>query len=374
MTDDKDKPRPGAEPVPSTDTAAPGLDGESTTPTVRLAQRPAPATAVDTPPRLDSAAPGSNLPTPSGPSEPVRTNIPANDLLAGRFRLIRSLGKGGMGQVFEAEDIELREHVALKAIRPEIAQDPRSIERFRREIHLARQVTHRNVCRIFDVFHHPITAPDGASTGEMIFLSMELLSGETLAERLSRKGPMATTAALPLVRQMAAALAAAHKEGIVHRDFKSQNVILVPSGDPAQELRAVVTDFGLARAAGVDQFAASATGINDFVGSPPYMAPEQVEGGEVGPAADLYALGVVMYEMVVGRHPFVADTPLATAMKRLKEPPPPPRIYVPDLDRKWEKTILRCLRRDPRDRFASASDVVKALTGGRTKKGRRGRI
>ncbi len=374
MIRDEDNARPGTVPVSSTDTAAPSLEAESTTPTVRLAQRPTPATALATPPRLDSPAPGSSLPTPGELSEPVRTNIPPSDLLAGRFRLIRSLGKGGMGQVYEAEDIELREHVALKAIRPEIAEDPRSIERFKREIHLARKVTHRNVCRIFDVFRHPITSPDGTSTGEMIFLSMELLSGETLAERLSRKGPMTTAAALPLVRQMAAALAAAHKEGIVHRDFKSQNVILVPSGDPAQEVRAVVTDFGLARDAEVDKFAASATGISDFVGSPPYMSPEQVEGGEVGPGADLYALGVVMYEMVVGRHPFVGDTPLATAMKRLKEPPPPPRIYVPDLDRKWEKTILRCLKRDPQDRFATASDVVKVLTGERVKKGRRDRI
>jgi len=372
MARDQDKPRPGSEPVSSTDAAAPGFEAESTTPTVRLAQRPAAATAVETPPRLDSSAPGSSLSTPGAPGEPVPTAILPNDLLAGRFRLIRSLGKGGMGQVFEAEDIELREHVALKAIRPEIAQDPRSIERFKREIHLARKVTHGNVCRIFDVFRHPITAPDGASAGEMIFLSMELLSGETLAERLARQGPMTAEAALPLVRQMAAALAAAHKEGIVHRDFKSQNVILVPSGDPTQELRAVVTDFGLARgAAGVDKFAASATGISDFVGSPPYMAPEQVEGGEVGPAADIYALGVVMYEMVVGWHPFVGDTPLATAMKRLKEPPVPPRVYVPNLDRKWEKAILRCLQRDPRHRFASASDVVKALTGERAKKGRR---
>ncbi len=374
MARDQDKPRLRAEPVSSTDTAAPGPEAESTTPTVRLARLPAPATAVETPPGLDSPAPGSSLSTPGVPGEPVPTAIPPNDLLAGRFRLIRSLGKGGMGQVFEAEDIELREHVALKAIRPEIAQDPRSIERFKREIHLARKVTHGNVCRIFDVFRHPITAPDGASAGELIFLSMELLSGKTLAERLSREGPMTTTAALPLVRQMAAALAAAHKEGIVHRDFKSQNVILVPSGDPAQEARAVVTDFGLARGtAGVDKFAASATGLSDF-GSPPYMAPEQVEGGEVGPGADVYALGVVMYEMVAGRLPFVGDTPLATAMKRLKEAPLPPHTYVPDLDRKWEKTILRCLKRDPRDRFASASDVVRALTGERTVRGRHARI
>jgi eukaryotic-like serine/threonine-protein kinase len=374
MAHDEDKPRPGAETVSSTDTAGSSFDSESTTPTVRLVQRATPASAVETPPGLDSPAPGSSLPIPSGFSDSVHITIPPNDLLAGRFRLIRSIGRGGMGQVYEAEDIELREHVALKAIRPEIAQDPRSVERFKREIHLARQVTHRNVCRIFDVFRHPVTTPDGASAGEMIFLSMELLSGETLAERLSRKGPMTTTTALPLVRQMAGALAAAHKEGIVHRDFKSQNVILVAGGDSAQEPRAVVTDFGLARAAGVDKFAASATGISDFVGSPPYMAPEQVEGGRVGPAADLYALGVVMYEMVAGRHPFVGDTPLATAMKRLKEPPPTPRTYVPDLDRKWERTILRCLKRDPRDRFESASDIVKALTGDHTKKGRRDRI
>jgi len=377
MFRDPDNPRANAEPIwdSSADTNASGLEAESTTPTVRMAHRPAPATAVETPP------PGVDSPTPSGspPNVGEISGLPAspkppNDLLAGRFRLIRSIGKGGMGQVYEAEDIELRERVALKAIRPEIAQDPQSIERFKREIHLARKVTHSNVCRIFDVFHHPITAPDGTSAGEMIFLSMELLSGETLAERLAREGRLTTTAALPLVRQMAAALGAAHREGIVHRDFKTQNVILAPSGDPAREFRAVVTDFGLARGAGTDKFAASATGISDFIGSPPYMAPEQVEGGEVGSATDIYALGVVMYEMVVGRRPFAGDTALATAMKRLKEPPPPPRAYVPDLDRRWEKTILRCLRRDPRDRFASASDVVEALSPDRSAIERSGRI
>jgi tetratricopeptide (TPR) repeat protein/TolB-like protein len=335
----------------------------------RLADRQDEATAGATPPGLVSP-PGSGQ-----ASQFTQPAFAADDLLAGRFRLIRVIGKGGMGQVYEAEDLELREHVALKAVRPEIAHDSRSIERFKREIHLARQVTHPNVCRIFDVFHHPITAPDGTTEGEITFLSMELLAGETLAERIRRDGPMTTGEALPLVQQMAAALAAAHKVGIVHRDFKSQNVMLVPAVDPAQGIRAVVTDFGLARgAAGADKFASSATGISDFVGSPPYMAPEQVEGGEVGAAADIYALGVVMYEVVSGRLPFVGDTPLSTAMKRLKEAPPPPHLFVPDLDPKWEATILQCLERDPRERFASASDVVKALAAEEVSTGRRARI
>jgi tetratricopeptide (TPR) repeat protein/TolB-like protein len=283
-------------------------------------------------------------------------------LLAGRYRIVRFVARGGMGEVYEAEDLELGERVALKTVRPEIAGDARAMERFKREIHHARQVTHPNVCRTFDIAHHRSEAGE-----DVTFVSMELLAGETLSERIRRGGRMPPAEALSIVRQMAAALDAAHEAGIVHRDFKSANVVLVPA---KAGTRAVVTDFGLARARTAGDETSSLTG---FVGTPAYMAPEQVSGGPITPATDLYALGVVMYEMLTGSWPFEGETPVSVAVMRLKQPPPSPRSRVPELDRKWEWAVLRSLELDPGDRFDSAGDVVKAIEGGAVPFGRRRR-
>jgi eukaryotic-like serine/threonine-protein kinase len=291
-----------------------------------------------------------------GPPTPPQDQIfRSGDLVADRYRIVKFIARGGMGEVYEAEDLELRTHVAVKTIRSEIAADPKMMERFRREIHLGHRVTHPNVSRIFDLGFHR------GGSKSVTFLTMELLSGETLAVRVSRAGRLMAEEALPIVAQMAAALDAAHDAGIVHRDFKSGNVMLV---ETEKGRRAVVTDFGLARgSAGKDGFAASMTGTGAVAGTPLYMAPEQVEGGEITGAADVYALGVVMYEMVTGTWPFVGDSAISTAVKRLKEPAPSPCSRVPDLDRRWEAAILRCLERDPANRFARASDAVKALAG-----------
>ena len=300
-------------------------------------------------------ATGSPLPLP-GDREAA---FAAGTTLAGRFRIVRFLGQGGMGEVYESEDQELKEQVALKTIRPEIAADERAIARFKREIHLARRVTHPNVCRIFDLFHHQ---PEGAPR-PVTFLSMELLRGQTLADRLRRGGPMTTSEAAPIARQMAAALEAAHGVEVIHRDFKSANVMLVPAKGPGEAARVVVTDFGLARLSesgeGSTVSAASITG--GMVGTPAYMAPEQVTGGAITPATDIYAFGIVLYEMVTGKLPFEGDTPLATAVKRVKDPPTPPRSHVPELDPAWESAILRCLEREPAARFPSAAETLQAL-------------
>src|SRR6266542_902758 len=283
----------------------------------------------------------------------------AGDILSHRFKIVQFLAQGGMGEVYEAEDLELGRRVALKTIRPEIATEPRIIQRFKREITLSLKVTHPNVCRIFDLFHHRMEW--GSGEAELSFLAMELLRGETLASRLRAVGRMTSAEALPIVEQMAAGLAAAHRAGVVHRDFKSANVVLVPSDGQGE--RTVVTDFGLARS--VEGGEGLSTGLG-MGGTSAYMAPEQVEGGEVTPAADIYALGVVLYEMVTGVKPFVGDSPLSTAVMRLKETPASPRLHVPDLDPVWEAVILRCLESVPANRFASAEDVVAALKGDAT--------
>jgi serine/threonine protein kinase len=266
--------------------------------------------------------------------------------VAGRFRIVRFLGQGGMAQVYEAEDLEVGQRVAIKALRPRLARDERALRRFRAEVLLARKVTHPNVCRIFDVFQH----------GEGLVLSMELLEGETLRDRL-RRGPLSPEEALPLVRQMAEALDAAHRAGVAHLDFKSANAMLVPSASPAEGPRAVVTDFGLARSSDMGE------GRSPMVGTPAYMAPEQVRGEEATAAADLYALGVVLYEMVTGDLPFQGETPWETAHKRLEEPPPRPRARVPGLPLVWDEVVLRCLRPEASLRFGTAGEVAAALGG-----------
>lgn len=285
----------------------------------------------------------------------------SGDLVSQRYRIVRFLAQGGMGEVYEAEDIELRQEVALKTVSAHIGGDPAAVDRFKREIALARRVTHPNVCRIFDLGQHLLPDfADGIPMPPLTFLTMELLRGETLSQLLKRRGRLTPEEAFPLIEQMAAALDAAHRANIVHRDFKSENVFLVE--DPAKGgLRAVVTDFGVARGADHnDRFAAQVTGLG-IVGTPAYMAPEQVENKEITASADLYALGIVIYEMVTGRLPFESPNPLTTAVKRLKEAPPPPHALVPDLPAFWEKAILRCLERAPQDRFANVLELVEAL-------------
>lgn len=293
--------------------------------------------------------------TTAGPLDTLAIASPGlgrpGTILAGRYRLARQLGQGGMGEVFEAFDQELGEHVALKFLRPELHADPLASERFRREIKLARKVAHPNVCRVYDVGHAEI---DGR---HVAFLSMQLLSGETLAQRLARRGSLTPAEALPIVRQLAAGLAAAHEAGVIHRDFKPSNVMLVSASG---EERAVITDFGLARSHGSD--ASVSTQAGDLVGTPAYMAPEQVEGKDITTATDVYALGIVLFEMLTGSRPFGGDTPFECALRRLREPPPPPRSLAPDLDPRWEAVILRCLAREPRDRPAVEA-VVRALVG-----------
>jgi tetratricopeptide (TPR) repeat protein len=339
-------------------------DPRADRPTERVG--PAPSVPVATPPAA-GFTPSRQPPEPTlrfdaaeeAPAAGIR--LPPGEVLANRFRVIRFIGHGGMGDVYEAEDPELGERVALKTVRPEVAHLSGAIDRFRREIHLSRKVTHPNVCRIFDVFRHRPegSGPAGPSgqPAEITFFSMELLSGGTLEQRLRSGGRMTPEEALPIVRQVAAGLTAAHRVGVIHRDFKPGNVMLCSSDG---ESRAVITDFGLARTFGEGE---NLTVRGDILGTPSYMAPEQVTGGEVTAATDIYSLGCVLYEMITGTPPFVGANSFSTAFKRVQEVPRPPRQHVPGLDPAWDAAILRCLEREPADRFAQASDVAAALGG-----------
>lgn len=297
----------------------------------------------------------------------------AGELVAERFEIVRLVAEGGMGQVYEARDRTLGGQVALKLLNFPNLEDPAVNRRFRREVQLARQVTHPNVCRIYDVYPHRVSRGLRHDI-EVTLVTMELLRGETLEEVLARRGPMSEAETLPLVRQMAAALEAAHKAGVIHRDFKPSNVILVRrDGAPGDEgdYRAVVTDFGLARSfVGGPAFkpdASSATpltGEMKVVGTADYMAPEQIAGEDVGPAADVYAFGVVIFEMLTGRRPYSAPNALMLLARRATEPPSSPLEHKPDLDRRWAAVILRCLEREARDRPTSAQRVAELLDGG----------
>ena len=308
---------------------------------------------------------GSFLSTPAfgdfyPEAESHNRKFQSGELLAGRFKIVRFIAAGGMGEVYEAEDLELREHVAVKTILPGILKKPKAASRFRREIHLARRVTHPNVCRIFDLFRHA----QGQGGEETLFVSMELLYGKTLAEQLETNGRITMQEALPLVTQMASALSAAHEVGIVHRDFKPGNVVLVPYKKERENVRVVVTDFGLASRSlsSADFSATTLTTMNDLSGTPAYMAPEQIEGHPATAASDIYALGLVIYEMVTGQRPFRGDNPMSSALKRLSVAPPPPSVLVPELSPVWESVILRCLEREPAKRFNKAHDVSAALS------------
>ncbi|HEX8814595.1 MAG TPA: WD40 repeat domain-containing serine/threonine-protein kinase [Terriglobales bacterium] len=283
------------------------------------------------------------------------TGLTPGAVLSGRYQIIRFVARGGMGEVYAANDLELHTLIAIKLIRSKISSKPGTLERFKREVQLARRVTHANVCRIFDLGTHQSPA------GEKItFLTMELLSGETLAENLKRSGPINLPEARQLIFEMADGLAAAHAAGVVHRDFKSANVILQPAKGSGVTVK--ITDFGLARAAeGADVSLIGATAQQTIAGTPAYMAPEQIEGGTISPATDIYALGVVMYEMFTGRLPFVDDNPWKAALRRLKEDAPPPRTFAPQLDAAWDKAINRCLQRDPARRFRDASEFRQAI-------------
>jgi serine/threonine-protein kinase len=265
----------------------------------------------------------------------------AAPLLSGRYRILGLVGTGGMGTVYRARDGELDEVVALKMLVPHLCNQPDMVERFRREVKLARRVTHRNVVRTFDIGDH-------GETGK--FLTMELVDGESLAALRARERALPEGRVVEIALQICAGLGAAHAAGVVHRDLKPENVLVARDG------RVVITDFGIARA-----FDAESPNRTP-VGTPAYMAPEQVEGAALIDArADLYALGVILYELFTGAQPWRGQTAIAVAVARLSQPPPDPRATAPGLSDPLARIVLRLMARHADERFAGADEVARAL-------------
>jgi len=263
-------------------------------------------------------------------------------LLGDRYTLVELLGDGGMAEVYLAHDNSLDRRVALKVLRERYADDEEFVERFRREALNAAALNHPGIVQVYD---------RGRTEDGALYMAMEYVRGGTLKERMEAKGSLDPREAADLASQVAEALAVAHDRGIVHRDVKPQNVLLALSGE------AKVSDFGIARAASSETM----TQANAVLGTLAYMSPEQLRGERVGPASDLYSLGVLLYEMLTGELPYRGEDPIATAMKRLDEEPPHPRVTNPNVPEALDALVVRLLAREPEDRHASAASLAGEL-------------
>ncbi|MGZ5423298.1 MAG: protein kinase domain-containing protein [Candidatus Aminicenantales bacterium] len=268
-------------------------------------------------------------------------DLPTGTIFGGRYQIIEQLGRGGMGRVYRALDTKAREEVAIKLIRPDIAEDKRTLERFVNEIKLAHKVSHRNIGKMYHL---------GEDQG-LHYITMEYVPGEDLKSfiRRSRRLDISTTVAI--AKQVCSGLGEAHEAGIVHRDLKPSNIMIDKDGN------AKILDFGIARALGVP----GVTAEGSVIGTPEYMSPEQVEGKDADRRSDIYSFGVIMFEMVTGRLPFAADTPFAVAFKQQSEVPPPPEGLNPQTPPQLSAIILRCLEKDRERRYQTTEDVCRDL-------------
>jgi eukaryotic-like serine/threonine-protein kinase len=263
--------------------------------------------------------------------------------LGGRYELEERLASGGMGSVYSATDARLGRRVAVKLLREELADDPRFVERFRREARAVAALSHNNLANVFDY----------GEDADHHYIVMELLPGQDLARALSDEAPLDPARAADIAAQTCDALAHAHAAGVVHRDVKPGNIIVDHNG------RVKVTDFGIARAAGQSTL----TAAGSVIGTAPYLSPEQAAGGDIGPQSDLYSLGIVLYEMLTGCVPFRGDAPVAIAMRHISEEVPAPSAANPDVPRALDAVVAKATAKAPEQGFPSAQAMAEALRG-----------
>jgi serine/threonine-protein kinase len=290
-----------------------------------------------------AGAGGSAAATRVTPAKPL-FGLEPGQRLADRFVIERALGHGGMGAVYLANDERLTEKVALKIMHGMALLDPTASDRLRREASAARRISHPNVVKIHDV---------GEDQGHL-FLSMEFVEGQSLADVIKRHSVLPLERVRGYVSEICEGLAAAHAQGVIHRDLKPANVIITP------DQRVKIIDFGLARVANLEGM--TATGM--LLGTPEYMAPEQIKGGNLDGRTDLYALGALTYHAITGRPPFTGDTPIGVSLAQATEQPIPPSSLRPGLDPAWDAFVLKALSKAKEDRFETAQAMRDALPRG----------
>src|SRR5216684_1599731 len=338
-------------------------DNDSDSPTMPGTRAPGDVVGAGalTPPPL-SNAPLSDAPTlphgspiPGGthafpsirPALPSTSNISAFQglqpgvLFGGRYEILGVLGQGGMGAVYKARDRELDRLIALKVIRPELATDPAILQRFKQELILARNITHKNVVRIYDL---------GEADG-IRFITMEYVDGEDMRTLLRKHGKFSAQDAIPMIEQVCRALDAAHSEGVIHRDLKPQNVMRDKQG------RIVVMDFGLARSLGDSGM----TQTGAIVGTMEYMSPEQALGSQLDQRSDIFSVGLIFYELLTGKSPYHADTAIASLMRRTREVAKPASDVENTVPRSLSAIVSRCLEREPANRYHSVVELLQQL-------------
>jgi serine/threonine protein kinase len=307
-------------------------------------------------PPTASGGTGVRTPLPPGKAGLDRASTLSNQILDARYQVMKKLGEGGMSYVYLAREIPSGETVAIKVLSPRLATDKSSVERLRREAGLAMRLDHPNVCRILRL---------GESEDGLIYLVMPFLNGELLSDREVRGGPMDITLGVTLLKQMCAGLHHAHELQIIHRDLKPENVMLVsPPEDGDGTERAVIMDFGLAKERRADPAIAKLTATGIILGTPEFMSPEQIRGRPLDARSDIYALGIVAFEMFTGKLPFQGRNAQEMMIARLRSQPQSVRTLRPEVPEPVEKALTKALQTSPDDRFATAIEFGDALTGG----------